>query len=259
MMASHRESVIMAAIVVILISIPAASQTVEISGEDTKIGVIESEFSDRFEAEFKPGKVVNRLIDSEAKLEVNKSFERNVKHLQTAEGSVKVVKTNNSIENVVQTPYGRFEFGVENGEDYERFEGENQERAEKVRDSLMSEMEERSKEVNEKHELVVQEMLPDIRVSVSEGGDDEHFNLTNTDEGDVDLKGWSVLSKGSSRDYYNLTGSIESGETKTFYSNTRSEVSGVEDAVYGTDTTVYSDGAVRVYNTVDILVDGSDY
>ena len=124
---------------------------------------------------------------------------------------------------------------------------------------MISEMEKRSKEINEKHKLVVQEMLPDIRLSVYEGGDNEQFNLTNNDDRTVNMKGWGVIAEGSGKDYYNLTGRIESGETRTYYSESKSEVSDAEDAVYGTDMTVYEDGEVRVYNTVDVLVDKSDY
>jgi len=86
--------------------------------------------------------------------------------------------------------------------------------------------------------------------------------LTNKGENAVDMSGWSVITKGSGRDSYNLTRTIESGETVTYYSGSDDiNLSGNQVDV---DTTVYSntngDGSVQVYNHVDKLVDGvEDY
>ena len=259
-MDNYQESVLMAFVVVVLVSVPAASQNVEISGKEE--GVIDSLFSDRFEADFKSGKEFLDLKDSEARLEVNRSFDKNVKLLQTATGYFKVVKTNSSIDKVVNTPYGRFEFGVDQGESYSRFEGDKKSEAEDIRSDLEELMDEKEKEVNEKRDIVVEELLPDVDLEVEDDTDIEHFNLTNNGENAVDMSGWSVITKGSGRDSYNLTRTIESGETITYYSGSDDiNLSGNQVDV---DTTVYSntngDGSIQVYNHVDKLVNGvEDY
>jgi len=257
-MASHRESVIMAVIAVILVSIPAASQTVEISGGENKIGVIDSKFSDRFEVNFKPGRVVKEIKDSRSRLYINNSFDRKVEKLETSGGSVKIVSTNNSIEKTVQTPYGRFNFGVRKGESYSSFEGSDKDEAEKIKSELLNRVEERSSEVSDKHELVVEKMLPEIVVSVNDDPSVEHFNLTNKGEDDVDLTGWTVLAEGSGKDHLDLKRTIESGETVTYYSGD-DEVPDFDSRVVEDDITVYSDGEVKLYNSADMIVDRLDY
>lgn len=259
-MTSHRESVILAAIAITLVSIPAASQNVEISDGEDKTGVIDSKFSDKFEAEFKPGKVINRVLDKEAKLEVNRSFNKNVKELQTATGYVRIVETNNSIDKTVQTPYGRFEFGVENGENYSRFEGSAEEKAEEVKQELMSKLEERSKEASEKHEIIVQEMLPDVRVSVEDNSsgnaEAEHLNLTNEGDSSVDLSGWSIITEGSGyQDDYNLTSELDAGEKRMYYSEGSTDF---ENSVE-IGTTIYQGGKITVYNSEKRVVDHLNY
>lgn len=74
-MPDHRESLVLAGITIVLISIPATPQTVEISEGVDMEGRIDSNFSDRFKADFSPGKVVNSMMDSESKLQINRSFE----------------------------------------------------------------------------------------------------------------------------------------------------------------------------------------
>lgn len=259
-MDNYRESVLMALIVVILVSVPAASQNVEISGENE--GVINSMFSDLFEADFKSGKEVLVLEDSDAKLEINKSYKKNIKLLQTSTGYFKVKKTNESIEKVINTPYGKFEFGVNESGNYSYFEGSDKEEAQDLRSNLESLMDEKESEVSEKRDIVVERILPDINLEVEDDTEIEHFNLTNNGDSRVDLTGWSVITEGSGTDSYSLSGDIDSGETITFYS-------GSEDVVFSdnqirVDTTVYSntngDGEVRVYNHVNKLVDSvGDY
>ncbi|QGA81040.1 lamin tail domain-containing protein [Candidatus Nanohalobium constans] len=250
-MTSHRESVVLAVIAVILVSIPAASQNVEISGEENKQGVIDSKFSDRFEVDFEPGKVVNDLMDSDARLEVNQSFSRDVKRLQTSKGFVKIVRTNDSIEKTVQTPYGRFEFGVKDGDNYSEFSGNSGSRdeAEEVRENLMDEMSQRSSELSEKHSVVVQEMLPDVSASVEDNSETEHLNLTNNEEEAVDISGWKAVSiSGDSMEYMNLTGKLEPGETKTFFAGDEGRMENFGDNTVFKDVNIYSNALVKVYN-----------
>lgn len=259
-MDNYRESVLMALIVVVLVSVPAASQNVEISGEDE--GVINSMFSDYFEADFKSGKEVLVLEDSDAKLRINETFKKDVRMLQTPTGYFKIVKTNNSIEKVINTPYGKFKFGVNQSGDYNHFKGSDKQKAEELRSDLEDLMSEKESEISEKRDIVVERILPDIKVTVEEETKIEHFNLTNNGDNEVDLTGWTVITEGSGTDWYNLTGNIDSGETVTFYSGTKDTV--FSDNQIEVDTTIYSnsngDGEVRVYNHVNKLVDSvGDY
>jgi hypothetical protein len=261
-MPDHRESVVLAGITLILISIPAAPQTVEIDDGEDMEGMIDSKFSDRFEVEFQPGKVVNSLVDSKARLQVNRSFDRNARRLQTAEGYVKIVETNDSIEKTVQTPYGRFEFGVRSGENYSEFTGneDSREKAEKLREDLLSRLESRMNEVEEKHRVVVQEMLPDISASVNDSPEIEHVNLTNNGEEEVDLSGWKMLSvDGDGTEYMNLTGEIESDETVTYFAGSSEDRVKEFENVVVKDSNVYSDGVLKVYNSAEREILRRDY
>ena len=53
-MADPKEAAVFAAAIIVLISIPAASQNVEITEKDRHSGEITSKFSDHFKVEFDP-------------------------------------------------------------------------------------------------------------------------------------------------------------------------------------------------------------
>jgi hypothetical protein len=259
-MAKPREAAIFAAITVILVSIPAASQDVEISNKGDLEGKIDSRFSDQFKIDFNPGEVFMKTISSEDKFEVNKSFRETTKTLQTSNGYIKKVVSNDSIVKTVQTPYGRFKSGVRNGDNFSSFDGGDKEKASDLKNSLEEKFEERSSEVLDKKQVVMSRILPSIELSVEQEQEVEHFNLTNNEESKVDLSGWKVLSKGSMEYTLRLDRIISPGETLTFYSGSKEDVGGRRDAVYGTGLTIYSnDGELTLFNEQEKVVDSYKY
>jgi hypothetical protein len=255
-----RESVILATLGVILISIPAASQNVEIRDDEDFSGVIDSEFSDQFEVDFNPGKLIMKAVDSEASFHMNRSYTKNVYELQTAEGYIKKVETNSSIIRTVQTPYGRFKSGVKNGDNFTEFEGGDREKARKVKDSLDRKFEERLSEAKEKKQVVMSRILPDVELEVETDNDIEHFNLTNNGEDAVDLEGWQVMSEEDNRYFHTLEEELKPGETVVYHSKEKDEVGDYENAVYDTGLTIYSnDARVVLYNPEERVVDAVEY
>lgn len=271
-----RESVILAALAVILISIPAASQNVEITEEDRYSGKIDSRFSDMFKVDFRPGKIVMELIDSEARLQVNKSYRKNTYLLRTPEGYVKKVETSNSTIKIVQTPYGRFVSGFRNGENISKFESSREEasdsvkaEARKMKKELMKRFEERLAETRDRKQIVMDRILPDIELGVEADEDTaEHFVLENTGNQTLDLSGWKIAardSNGEVGDTLRLEREISPGEKVVFYSNKRKDVKDVvdsipEDAIFDSGVNIFNDGgAVKLYNGKDRLIDSYSY
>lgn len=259
-MSDPKEAAVFAFLVTALLSIPAASQEVDITSEDPLAGEIQSKFSDHFEVEFDPGKVFMKEISSESKFEMNKSYREKTTVFQTPRGYIEKTVSNDSIIKTVHTPFGTFKSGVEDGENISSFEGDKRNQAERIKEELEDEMSERAEKVEEKKRLVMGRMLPDIELEVEEEHEVEHFNLTNKEDDEIDLSGWRVLSQGTNQDTLSLDRKISSGETLTFYSGDREEVKGIEDAVYDTGLTIYSDsGELTLFNEHDKAVDTFEY
>jgi hypothetical protein len=252
-MVKVRDSILFPALIILLIAIPAASQTVNIKQDEGYRGVIDSEFSDVFEVDFDPGKMFMELKQSEARLQVNQSFRKRVVMLQTSEGYVKKTQTNDSIVKVVQTPYGRFETGVRSGENFSSFDGDQRSKAEELRNRLEDKFSEKVKESQDRKRVVMDRILPDVELDVRVESP-EHFNLTNTGEDKISLQDWVVMSEGSNKYTYELEGSIEPGETRSYYSSTG--YSDRDNTVDGTDMTLYnSGGEVVLYNSQERVID----
>lgn len=262
------EAAILAALCVILVSIPAASQNVEVT-EEGYSGFIDSEFSDMFEVDFRPGKLLLEMFDSERRLEVNKSYMQRKVKLQTSKGFIRKLESSNSINTTVQTPYGRFKSGVVNGENFSDFDGGDKEKAEEVKKALENELEESLESANKKKMALIQEMLPAITVDVEARNDDvEHFKLSNNGEEKVELEDWTVVAEDSDGE---VGGSIEpetgleAGEKRIYYSSTREvlEENGyetAENAVFDSGLNIYNGGgAVKVYTGEKRLVDSQNY
>lgn len=257
-MADHRESVVLAAVTVALIAIPAASQNIEIKGTAEEIGLINSEFSDKFKVDFSTGKQVTTYLDKQSKLKTNKTFDKNTKKLETAKGDIKVIKTSQIINKTVKTPYGNFNFGVKNGENFSNYEGENKQKAKEIKKYLIKKLDEKSAQAKEKRELIVEKMLPSIKLSVEDKQSIEHFNLTNKGNKKVDMSAWTAFTEGSDEDTLELEQEIKPGETITYYSGSNSN-SNIGENIVETDVTIYSGGKITIYNHVEKVVAKSDY
>lgn len=259
-MSDYRTSIVFALLITVLISIPAASQTVNISDESSYSGEIDSKFSDMFDLDFEAGKMLIDMIESDSKLEIRETFDRKVVSFQTPTGYIEKTETNDSITRVVQTPYGRLEWGVKEGDNFSEFEGGDKEKTLSIKNSLQEQLSEKMGEAMEKKQVVVSRILPKIDAEVETRNEIEHFNLTNRGENPVDMEGWKVVTDGGEGDSMALDHIIEPGEQLVYYSGDRDEVDGAEDAQYGTGLTIYSgDGQVTLYNENERVVDSLSY
>lgn len=248
-MASYRESFILAAISVILVSIPAASQNIEINGTKDEVGLIDTKFSDKFKLDFSTGREVTTYIDKEAKLKINESFKKDIKRLQTSEGNVKIVKTNKIINKTVKTPYGNFNYGVKNGNSFDKFNGGNKAKAEEIKRDLLNKLGNRTYKAENKSDIVIDEMIPEIKLSVEDKPEIEHFNLTNKEKKDIDLGAWTIKTVGTGTDFLHLDREIKPGEKITFYAgNQNKEISSNQVEV---DLKIYSNGKIILYNELE--------
>jgi hypothetical protein len=259
-MSRLRESVVLAVLATILISIPAASQRVDITEGENFGGTIDSKFSNMFELDFESGNMLMEMINSESRLEINETFDRKTKSLQTPSGYLKKTKTNNSIVKVVQTPYGRFKWGFREGNNFSDFEGGNKDKAQEIKRSLMNEMEEKIREAKEKKQVVISRILPNIEIQVETRNEVEHFNLTNRGDKEVDLENWKIVTDGGEGDTMTLGKIIEPGEELTYYSNEMEDVERSENIFLNTGLTIYSgEGQITLYNEHERVVESVSY
>ena len=257
-MVDAKEAFMFSAIFVTLLSIPAASEQVKIqeSSEDGFEAVIDTNFSDKFNYEMEAGKEDIKMVDSESEFRRIKRPSKDVKKINTPEGTLRVEKSNDSIVRRVETPYGELETSIKDGRRSESFSGMNRSRVEALKDDLMDELGKKTREASSKKNVALDKILPDVSIEVDEGGESEHINITNTGNSVVSADSWTV--KNNEDQTYQFDRTLEPGETYTLYS--KEYTSDIENSISEIDVTLYSTGGeIELRNRKGYLLDSESY
>jgi len=257
-MVDVKEAFMFSAIFVTLLSIPAASEQVKIE-EDSKNGfeaVIDTNFSDRFNYDMEAGKEDIKMVDSESEFRHIQRPSKDVKKINTPEGTLKVEKSNDSIVRKVESPYGSLEISIKEGRRSESFSGMNRSRVEALKDDLMDELGKKTREASSKKNVALDRILPDVSVEVDEGGESEHINITNTGNSVVSADSWIVQNTEEQK--YRFDRKLDPGETYTLYS--KDYTSDIENSISEIDVTLYSTGGeIELRNRQGYLLDSESY
>lgn len=257
-MVDVKEAVMFSAIFVTLLSIPAASEQVKIeeSSENGFEAVIDTNFSDRFNYDMEAGKEDIKMIDSESKFRHVKRPSKDVKEINTPEGTLRVEKSNDSIVKNVETPYGNLKISIKNGRRSESFSGLNKSRVEALKDDLMSQLDKKKREADSKKSVALDRILPDVSIEVDEGGESEHINITNTGNSVISADRWEIQN--TEGQTYRFDRTLDPGETFTLYS--KDYTSDIENSISEIDVTLYSTGGeIELHNRQGYLLDSESY
>lgn len=218
-MVDSRSAVIFSATLVLLFSIPAASQQVEIqetveSGFDA---VVDTNFTTNFKLNISSGSEEMKLIDSESRYSIDTRPSTQIKKFTTPKGKLKIVKSPNRSITTVETPYGTLKTGFRDGENVSSFSGEESMRpeVEKIREELLTNMSVREREASAKKAVVMDRILPDVKIRSGYTESSEYVEVTNTGSEVVPVEGWTF--ENSDPDAYTLDTVLAANETIRYY------------------------------------------
>lgn len=250
-MEDKREAFLTALVLTSVLSIPAAAQSISISQEGSDFFESESQgrFGSSFDIEFSENARSSTLQGTEYSVSTMDTPNRTVEVYRTPEASLKISYINASYRaEKLTTPYGTLTTGVRNGRRFEKFEGLNRSKVERIKSRIESEMDTEVSDLEAREREAITAELPDLDIEVHEG-ETEYVNITNQGSETVDLSGWRFVS---SDETYTDSFTVESVEiapenTYTFYSG-EPEENAETDAVYEIGMTLYSSsGVLEIY------------
>lgn len=249
-MEDKREAVVTALVLTLILAIPTAAQSVNISEEENKFFESESQgrFGSTFNIEFSENSRSSNLEGPDYSVSATDTPNRSVEVYSTAEASLKISHINSTYRaEKITTPYGTLTTGVRNGRRFETFEGLNRTRVEKIKNEIESEMESEISDLEARERSAIKSELPDLHVDVVSENGTEYISVKNNDSGKIDLSSWSFTTRGC---YGVNTFTVESltvseGEIYRIYSGEGGEMS--SNAIYETGLEICDSGTLQIY------------
>lgn len=236
-MVSLYESIMAASVIVGLLSVPAASETLqpqesltaeldEVSTEHIPENVVEEVSSDRFfrtaesafqefttEVESDSTEIV--LENPSSRLEVEQKPGEKIWRLVTSDAEMEQIQTPEKTEEVFKMPEGTLQRTEKNGEIREEFEGSDRQHVEQKASDLREKMELKMEEVEDRQEDAMEQAMPDFSLEVNP--EEEYVQIQNLENREIDLEGWELHDNTSN--VYEFDTEIEAGEEITLYSH----------------------------------------
>jgi hypothetical protein len=224
-----------AALLVALLAVPTASQSVEYPDERvSETPVISSETDTEIDVNIDPETVTTAEIERHNMVyRVEQTPSTRIEVLTSPQGVLKEIRTNRSRISKLETPYGTLKKGVKNGRRVSSFRGLNRSRAEELMQDLKESIEIYGSRVR-------QDMLPDIDARILRNRADdpsESIRIENNEDRSMDLSGWKLVnSDGDSYTFESLE--VPAYGRATVFAAERSELNVSEtntsEYVYGT-------------------------
>ncbi len=245
-MSSIYHAALAASVLVGMLSIPAASQSMgeidSVSGdlpnvsssestpkrvvtetdEDSFTRTVETAFQE-FSTEISPGSVETSLENPGSRLEVDRSPGQTTWNLETSAGKLVVKQSPDRTVERTETPSGTLVLEEADGTVTTEFEGSNRSSVEEASRELRDLMEQKKQDIQEQRNRMKRNALPDVRIMANEStasgfgdNDAEHVVLVNRERSAVNLEGWTISDPASSHEFGSVT--LESGERLRVYS-----------------------------------------
>lgn len=226
-------SLVMASVVVGLLTVPAASETInssktvsedlpQISGSNgTAKEVVTTSGSDsisrkvetalkKFETSVSSDKASTSLETPTADFSVEQESDEKKWVLETSKGELEISRSPDSIVETVETPQGTLVKKSENGETTEKFNGKDREKVEEIRSELRSLMKQKKQELEERASKTRATHYSDsLELSINETAP-EHVTIRNTGSSEINLTGWKLFN--NNPESFELTASLETGQ-----------------------------------------------
>lgn len=193
MASKQMESIATAAVLVGLLAVPTASQNIEYSQQrisDTPIASTETSSTD-IDVNIDPEDPSTVEIEKHNMVyTVKEKPTQRTEQIRTPEGTLTLIRNNNSRISKLSTPYGELVKGVKNGRTVKKFSGENRTETEKIMNNL-------NKRAEEYREKARQKILPDLQIRITKSkatDEDERARIENEESSSVDITGWTVVN-----------------------------------------------------------------
>ncbi|QKQ98787.1 hypothetical protein GKQ38_04660 [Candidatus Nanohaloarchaea archaeon] len=251
-MESKKDTVVTALVITLVISIPAAAQSIELDQGQNKFfkSDTQGKFGSSFQLDFSSARRSSYLKTPQYSVSSTTTPQKTVKTYSTAKADLTIsyINATTRIEKIT-TPYGTLVTGVRNGRRFERFTGVNRTRVEKIKSEVKEKYHKSISELEKRETKAIRSELPDLKVGIKEG-ETEYVNITNQASEPVDLSGWKMVSTSSDLSDNFTVGqvTIRPGHTYTFYEGEGRRGELKTNAVYDTGLTIYSgSGRLKVY------------
>ncbi|MFB6143699.1 MAG: lamin tail domain-containing protein [Candidatus Nanohaloarchaea archaeon] len=262
-MADLATSAAVASLIVGLLTIPAASKTVDGSAttvsqlpdvsadnatpREVSRSVSSSGFQARIETAFNrfalhasPGSATAQLESPGARLKVERQPSKTTWTLTTSSGKLEVTKTPEGVTEKVNSPGGTLKVSRKNGAITRSFTGSDRSEVMASYHDLRALMEQKKQELDSKRETLEETTEPKISVEVNSstasgfGNETREFAvIRNRGLSGVNLSGWTLSDNSGSFRFDKVT--IAPGEKLRLYTEDREKLDLKEEAIYGTD------------------------
>ncbi|PSH00041.1 MAG: hypothetical protein BRC28_01380 [Nanohaloarchaea archaeon SW_4_43_9] len=266
-MADIANAAILASLVVGMVSIPAASGSIEAEDtvsepldnisstenvpvqESTELNsgsfskVVETAFS-KIRTEVNSGSVDGELETPQSRLKLKKKPDGVEWKIETPQGTLTATQKSDRVVKRTETPHGTLEKTRQNGAVKTSFRGSNREKVEKISKELRDLMEERKQKYRSKtDEMRLDQYREGLSLDVAPETPEKAI-IENRMNQRLDLTGWEVAN--NNPDYFELNSNLEEEQKLHVYTSDRSEINITENDsdkyVYGSGLT-WEDGA----------------
>jgi hypothetical protein len=238
-MADIANAAILASLVVGMVSIPAASGSIDSQNsiaepvenisstesvpteESTELDTdsftrtVSTAFSS-FRTSIESGEVQGQLETTQSDLRLEKDAGSVTWTLETPQGRLEVEQTSTGVTEITETPQGTLTEETDNGAYSTRFEGSDREAVEETSEELRDMMEEKRQEYLQKSDRMrTEQYRQGINLDVAPETPEKAIIRNEMDQS-LDLEGWEVANNNPDRDELNVT--LESGQELHLYS-----------------------------------------
>lgn len=265
-MADIANAAILASLVVGMVSIPAASGSIEAGNsvpepvdnisstqnipqqESTEMNsdsfskIVETAFSE-IRTEVSSGSLEGEVETPQSRLTLERKPDGVTWKMETSEGTLKVKQKSGKVIERTETPYGTLEKTRENGALKTSFEGSNRDKVEKISEELRELMKEKKKEYRSKTDKMrLDQYREQVDLDVAPETPEKAV-IKNRMDRKLDLTGWEVANNNPDR--FKLNSTLDEDQKLHVYSADRDEVNNQENSsdkyVYGSGLT-WEDG-----------------
>lgn len=277
-MGSIPEAAIAASVIVGLVSIPAASQPINATGdfseplpnisgsEETPRNVVQQTSPDGFTARVEnafqefathisPGKANASLESPSGKLEMQKKPGKTLWILETSGATLKVSETPERTKEVLEAPEGTLKKVRENGGVRTSFTGTNRNRLEQKMSEMKQRMRQKKQRMEQESESLKRRNAPSVEVRVNKTlaeTPEEKAVLVNHEAEEVNLDGWTLSDDSSSYEFDSVK--LEPGERLNVLSDEQWSGNDATSIAWNDESDV-----AKLRNSQGVLVDETTY
>jgi len=252
-------SIMVASMIVGVLTVPAASKSIDssssistdmpdISSSDTVPEEVSTNSSSdsfkrsvetafqEFETSISSESAETSVESADSRLNIEKSPEQTVWKLESSQGRLKITQSSSKTVEEIETPYGSLKTTRINGGVRESFEGSNREKVENAAEELRNLMDEKKNQIEQQRtQTQVDQYSQNIEIEEINKSED-FVVLNNQMSREVSLEGWEISDEVKSHEFGDV--SIPAEGELVVYRDSESEVSAEE-----------GDGVSHVYDT----------